>query len=108
MTNPNISTRREFIRTSSAAAATVLAGASLIRAATPSANSKQFSFVLLGDLHYDKLEHHDLAWVKAEKPNDVRQIEDYTRITRDISPRLLATVRETITELNKNTSTQVA
>jgi hypothetical protein len=49
-------TRRHFL--ASSAAATGLAP-SLVRAA---ATSAPFSFVLLGDLHYDQLAHHDFAW----------------------------------------------
>jgi hypothetical protein len=101
--------RRQFLRTTTAATAGLALGSSLARAAAaPSRPGKQFSFVLLGDLHYDKLEHHDMAWVKADKPNDVSQIENYTRITRDIHPRLMATVRETIAELNQSPATRVA
>ena len=36
------------------------------------------SFIVLGDLHYDKLEYHDFDWLKKEKPGDIRQIEGYT------------------------------
>jgi hypothetical protein len=101
--------RREFLRTTTAATAGLLVGSSLARAAAVETKpGKQFSFVLLGDLHYDKLEHHDMAWVKKDKPNDVSQIENYTRITRDIHPRLLTTVRETIEELNRTPATRVA
>lgn len=98
--------RRHFLQTT--AAATGLALAPRWTQAATSGASKQFSFILLGDLHYDKLEHHDMAWVKKDKPNDVSQIENYTKITREISPRLLATVRETIGELNKNAATRVS
>jgi hypothetical protein len=67
-----------------------------------------FSFVLLGDLHFDRPEHHDMAWVKAEKPNDVRQIEGYCRNTREVTPLLLARVQATITRLNQSPATRVA
>lgn len=101
--------RREFLRTTTAATVGLALGSSHARAAAaPGGPDKQFSFVLLGDLHYDKLEHHDMGWVKREKPNDVSQIENYTRISRDIHPRLLATVRETIGELNRTAATRVA
>jgi len=33
------------------------------------------SFILLGDLHYDKLEDHDLEWLKT-KPDDFRQVTE--------------------------------
>ena len=100
-------TRRRFLQTSTAAASLVLAPR-WSPAAEPAAKSSAFSFVLLGDIHYDKLEHHDMAWVQKDKPNDVSQIQNYSRISREISPRLLSTVRETIAELNKSPATRVA
>jgi hypothetical protein len=100
-------TRRRFLQTTSAAAGVALASR-WSSAATPAASKDAFSFVLLGDLHYDKLEHHDMAWVEKEKPNDVSQIQNYSRITRDISPKLFATVRETITELNQSPATRIS
>jgi hypothetical protein len=102
--NPNRS-RRQFISTSAAAAGLALAPSWVRSAGRP---AKRFSFVLLGDLHYDKLEHHDMAWVRQDKPNDVRQIENYSRITREVSPVLFQTVRETIIDLNRSPATKVA
>jgi len=29
-----------------------------------------YSFVYLGDIHFDKMAHHDFEWVKADKPKD--------------------------------------
>ncbi len=81
-------TRRQFIRTSAA----VLAAPGLSHATSGDA----FSFVLLGDLHYDKLEHHDMAWLEKHKAGDLSQITNYTRITAELTPRLLASVRETV------------
>ena len=69
---------------------------------------RRFSFVLLGDLHFDRLEHHDMAWVEREKPNDVRQIQDYSRKTREVMPLLFAHLRERIAELNRDPATRVA
>lgn len=105
--NPVLS-RRDFLKTTSAAAAGLALAPGLARAAASAAGAKQFSFMLLGDLHYDKLEHHDMAWVQKDKPNDVRQIEGYTRNTREVTPLLFARVRETIAELNRNPATRVA
>ncbi len=53
-----------------------------------------FSFVLLGDLHYDKVEHHDWDYIKASYPHDVEQIHNYSRITRDNLPLLMKEVKE--------------
>jgi hypothetical protein len=71
-------------------------------------SGRHFSFLLLGDLHFDKLEHHDMAWVQKEKPNDIRQIENYSRISSEVTPALFRTVRETVAELNRTPTTQVA
>lgn len=64
--------------------------------------------MLLGDLHFDRLEHHDMAWVQREKPNDVSQIRNYGRITRDLSPQLLRAVGATIAEHNRSRAPEVA
>jgi hypothetical protein len=55
-----------------------------------------YSFVYLGDLHFDKMSHHDLDWVKANMPSDLRQIEDYSRITQENTPGLLKQVQTAI------------
>ena len=55
-----------------------------------------YSFVYLGDLHFDKMAHHDLEWVKAKMPSDLRQIEDYTRITRENTPSLFQRVQAAV------------
>ncbi len=104
--NPVLS-RREFLKTTTAAAAGLALAPQLARAA-PSSPGQPFSFVLLGDLHYDKLEHHDMAWVRQDKPNDVRQIENYSQITRDVMPGLFDRVRATIATLNQSPATRVA
>ncbi len=52
--------------------------------------------MLLGDLHFDKLEHHDMAWLEKNKGGDLSQIRNYSRITADIMPKLFATVRESV------------
>ena len=56
--------------------------------------SADWSIPLLGDLHFDRLEHHDMDWLAREHPNDVRQVENYSRITRERTPKLLARVRD--------------
>ena len=56
-------TRRRLLQTSLGAAASLSAG-TYARAASTNAG---FSFILLGDLHYDKLEHHDMAWLEKKK-----------------------------------------
>lgn len=56
----------------------------------------EYSFVYLGDLHFDKRSHHDFEWVQANKPNDIRQIEDYVRITENHTPSLLRRIQSSI------------
>ena len=101
-------TRRDFIKTTALAGA----GVSLIPSALPAAavapKADTFSFVLLGDLHFDRPAHHNMTWLKENKPDDFRQSQNYSRITAEMLPRLFATVRETITELNRSPETRVA
>ena len=85
-------TRRQFSGTCIGGA--VLASP-LSRAAT-SPRAEPFSFVLLGDLHFDKLEHHDMDWLQKNHAGDVNQVRNYSRITKEVHPSLFATVRETI------------
>lgn len=102
-------TRRQFLHSTTVAGAAAWAGHRLgAAAARPAAGGAAFSFVLLGDLHFDRPEHHDMGWVQKEKPNDISQIENYCRITREVTPALLATVRETVAELNRTPATRVA
>ena len=102
-------TRRTFLRSTASAATSLTLAQALSRAAeAKSSKAPSFSILLLGDLHYDKLEHHDLAWLDRTHPNDLSQIKNYTRVTTEIMPRLFATLRETITELNQSPATKVA
>ncbi len=59
-----------------------------------------YSFVYLGDLHFDQMSHHDLDWVKANMAADLRQIEDYSRITQENTPGLFRRVQATIEASN--------
>ena len=36
-------------------------------------NETSFSFLLLGDIHYDLLEDHDMEWLST-KPDDLRKL----------------------------------
>lgn len=99
-------TRRHFVRTSAGAAAGLMLAPATTRAAAPA--GARFSFVLLGDLHYDKMEHHDLAWLAKTHPNDLSQIKNYTRLTAEVLPHLFAAVRGRIAELNRTPETRVA
>jgi 3',5'-cyclic AMP phosphodiesterase CpdA len=60
----------------------------------------EYSFVYLGDIHFDKNSHHDFDWVRANKPNDIRQIENYVRITEIYTPRLLKRIQSAVEKSN--------
>ena len=85
--------RRSFLGTGSAAVASMLSGGGPSYAAD---DPGSFSFVLLGDLHFDKLEHHDFKKLEEKHQGDIRQIQNYSRITAEIMPALFATVREVV------------
>jgi UDP-2,3-diacylglucosamine pyrophosphatase LpxH len=85
--------RRTFLGTGSATLASMLAA----NASSPAADAPgTFSFVLLGDLHYDKLEHHDFRKLEEKHQGDIRQIQNYSRITAQIMPALFAKVRDVV------------
>jgi hypothetical protein len=88
-------TRREFLNSLLAGAT----GLALLPGPAGAANRETFSFPLLGDLHFDKLEHHDLEWLQKDKPDDVRQVRDYTRITAQVMPRLFSRVAQVVAGL---------
>ena len=48
-------------------------------------HAQENSFIVLGDIHYDRMKDHDMEWLKT-KPDDLRQVKEYTRITNDIWP----------------------
>lgn len=49
-------------------------------------NEKTISFLLLGDIHYDLLEDHDMTWLST-KPDDLRQVtKEYSVFTKNIWP----------------------
>jgi UDP-2,3-diacylglucosamine pyrophosphatase LpxH len=100
--------RRKFLQTSLTTAAGLVLARSGLSAMTPASSEEGFSFILLGDLHYDKMEHHDLGWLEKNHPGDLSQIKNYTRITSDITPRLFSTVQEMIAQLNQSPATKVA
>jgi hypothetical protein len=102
-------TRRTFL--AAAAATPGVAALSRLALATPAvstttsqAANANFSFILLGDLHFDRLAHHNMDWLMKEKPNDLRQIENYSRITAEMHPHLFAEVREVVASTNKASS----
>jgi Predicted phosphohydrolases len=51
---------------------------------------------VLGDMHFDRLEHHDFAWLERDQPGDDSQVKNYSRLTRDVLPSLLTVVQQQI------------
>ncbi len=100
-------TRRRFLRNAFASTA-ALGLPSFARAASTPAPTNAFSFILLGDLHYDKLAHHDMKWLQEHKAGDLSQIHNYTRITAEITPRLFGAVRESLAALAAAPETKAA
>jgi hypothetical protein len=96
-------TRREFVKTLLAGTA----GLSLLPPPVRAASKEAFAFPLLGDLHYDTLSCHDLELLGREKPDDLRQVREYSSLATDTVPRLFASVRETIADLNGSPDTAV-
>ncbi len=102
--------RREFLQRTALAATGLALGATAARGETPKApeaDASSFSFPLLGDLHFDKLEHHDMAWLDEKKKGDLGQIRNYSRITAEIMPQLFAAVKATVADLNRTAETRV-
>jgi predicted MPP superfamily phosphohydrolase len=65
-----------------------------------SVSNKAFNFIMLGDLHFDKLMHHDMDYLKEKYPNDITQIENYSRITRDNLSSLMRVSKEHAQDTN--------
>jgi len=90
--------RRHFLKSLVAAGAILGPAGNWAFAAGEDADN--WAFPLLGDLHFDRLEHHDHEWLKREHPGDVSQVENYSRITRELTPKLFARVRESLASLD--------
>src|SRR5438309_2032119 len=84
--------RRLFLKRAAAACAVVGPAGNWALAA--SGESGDWSFPLLGDLHFDRLEHHDHEWLAREHPGDVSQVQNYSRVTSQMTPRLFARVHD--------------
>ena len=90
--------RRKFIASLGALAAALPLGASAFDF-IPSPG-KSFHFLLLGDLHFDKWDHHDMNYLKEKYPNDIVQIENYSRVTRENFPLLMQVAKEKAAKAN--------
>jgi hypothetical protein len=89
--------RRRFLAGSAAAAGLSIAGNWVLAMD----DDGDWSFPVLGDIHFDRLEHHDHEWLAKEYPSDVTQVQNYSRITREMTPRLLARMREDLLALQQ-------
>lgn len=87
-------TRREFVEVVAAASAMSLPAAGA--AAAESDPDDDFSFLLLGDTHFDRIDHHDLDWMRDHFAKDIAQVENYCRHTKDVLPKLLAQSAESL------------
>lgn len=59
----------------------LISAAALFLAACTSGQQDTTEFVVLGDMHYDRIENHDLVWL-AEQGDDLRQVTtEYTVFT---------------------------
>src|SRR5690349_6802064 len=91
--------RRDFLRRAAAAGAVY---ATLPTSALPAtAKDDAWSFALLGDTHFDKLEHHDLAWLAQEHPGDVEQVKRYSAHAASLLPELFAVLKGKIAAAKK-------
>ena len=51
-----------------------------------------YSVPVLGDIHYDRADCHDMGWVNAEMSRDLRQIRNYIKVTETSTPELFRQV----------------
>jgi hypothetical protein len=56
----------------------------------------------MGDLHFDRMDHHDLGWLERNKAGDLSQIKNYTKLTAEVMPRVFETVRRQIGVLRES------
>lgn len=85
-------TRRSFIASSGMLAAALPLGSSAFDFVPSS--GKAFHFMLLGDIHYDKLYHHDMNYINEKYPNDISQIRNYSLVTERYLPKLMEVVKK--------------
>jgi len=84
--------RRRFLQACTATALPTLASHA-------AEDARPYSFILLGDLHYDSLAHHDMKWLQEHHAGDLSQIENYSRLTTEVMPGMFAAIKQRITAL---------
>jgi hypothetical protein len=103
---PRDLTRRDFLQKTLCTSVASLALPRTLDAAQTIVSG--YDVLLLGDVHFDRLSHHDMAWLAREKPNDVRQVQNYSRLTADVWPATLARVQARATSSPNASSASVA
>ena len=95
--------RRKFVRS--------VAGGLVVASHLPNAiaagreNENRFSFLLFGDTHYDKIEHHDLDWMRnGEFAKSVPQVENYCRHTTEMLPKLIKAAKSRVATIQPPTA----
>jgi hypothetical protein len=89
--------RRPFL---AATVGSALAVPDLVRGAPQAATG--VSLIVLGDLHYDRLDHHDWAWVEKHHPKDISQIRNYSQLTHGTMPAMLESIAAHIVRLRSS------
>jgi len=94
--------RRKFLYSVSATAALASAFpfAGLSKSDPLTAKWDGFSFVFLGDMHFDKFEHHDVQYMLENYPNDIRQVINYAHLTWQTMPELLRVTKAKAFEID--------
>ena len=68
-----------------------------------SCNAQSSKIIVLGDIHYDLPEDHDMEWLKS-KPDDIRQIKEYTANTANNWDDFMGVIRKAASRKNKTAS----
>lgn len=88
--------RRRFLAASAAGLAPALLPLGDRVFAAQGGQGGPFTMPVLGDLHFDRLGHHDMEWLKREQPNDVHQVQEYSRMTAEVLPGTYGEVRAVV------------
>jgi hypothetical protein len=94
--------RRKFIYSfsASAAVAATLPFTGFSMSKHISSKEGGFSFVILGDMHFDKFEHHDVQYMLENYPNDIRQVINYAHLTWQTMPELMRVTKAKASEID--------
>jgi len=91
--------RRDFMKSVLAAGACILTGHKVspifANASGIEGERQLYSFFLLGDTHYDKLEYHDANWANNAMPAGIwGEFENYSKVTKHHTPLLFQRLRQ--------------